>query len=119
MNIVKKVGFISLAALATLEQSFAAINFGGDRVSSSIKGSENTADNTIQNLVGNVMVFLGIVAVLFGLYGGFLILTAGGEEDNIKKGKKILVQVGLGLVVIFLANSIVQWVLSKVLTSGA
>jgi len=29
MQLMKKAGFISLASLATLEQSFAAINFGG------------------------------------------------------------------------------------------
>lgn len=118
MQILKKVGFISLATLASLEQSFAAINFGGGNVQQNVSGSSNTADTTIQNLVGNVMLFLGIIAVLFGLYGGFLILTAGGEDDKVKKGKTILFQVGLGLVVIFLANSIVQWVLQRVLTNA-
>ena len=116
MQLLKKVGFISLASLATLEQSFAAINFGAQNVQSNVSGTSNTADTAVQNLVGNAMLFLGIVAVLFGLYGGFLILTAGGEDDKVKKGKTILIQVALGLVVIFLANSIIQWVLTKILT---
>ncbi len=115
MQILKKVGFITLASLASLEQSFAAINFGGSNVSNNIQGDSGTADTVVQKLVGNVMFFLGIVAVLYGLYGGFLILTAGGEDDKVKKGKTILIQVALGLVVIFLANSIVQWVLGKIL----
>lgn len=115
MQILKKVSFITLATFATLEQTFATINFGGGNVQSNVSGTANTADTAIQNLVGNVMLFLGIVAVLFGLYGGFLILTAGGEDDKVKKGKTILIQVGIGLVVIFLANSIVQWVLTKIL----
>jgi len=118
MQILKKVGFISLATLVSFEQSFAAINFGGGNVQQNISGSSNTADQTVQNLVGNVMFFLGIIAVLYGIYGGFLILTAGGEEEKVKKGKTILIQVGIGLVVIFLANSIVQWVLSKVLSNA-
>lgn len=117
MQILKKVGFISLATLASLEQAL-AIDFGGGNVSNKIQGSQNTADQTIQNLVGNIMFFLGIVAVLYGIYGGFLILTAGGEDDKVKKGKTILIQVAIGLVVIFLANSIVQWVLSKILTNA-
>lgn len=61
------------------------------------------------------MVFLGILAVCYGLYGGFLIMTAGGEDDKVKKGKQILIHVALGLVVIYLANSIVQWVLGSIL----
>lgn len=118
MQILKKVGFISLATLATLEQSFAAIDFGGSRVQQNVSGSQNTADTTVQNLVGNVMFFLGIIAVLYGIYGGFLILTAGGEDGKVKQGKTILIQVGIGLVVIFLANSIIQWVLGKILTNA-
>ena len=115
MKSLKTVGFISLATLAALEQTFAAINFGGGNVSQNISGTANTADSAIQNLIGNAMMFLGILAVAYGLYGGFLIMTAAGEDDKVKKGKTILIQVAIGLVVIFLANSIVQWVLTKIL----
>jgi hypothetical protein len=68
-----------------------------------------------QTIVGNLMFFLGIVAVIYGIYGGFLILTAGGEDDKVKKGKSIIIQVSIGLVIIFLANSLVQWVITKIL----
>jgi hypothetical protein len=69
----------------------------------------------VQKLIGNFMFFLGIIAVCYGLYGGFLIMTAGGEDTKVKQGKTILIQVGIGLVVIFLANSIIQWVLGSIL----
>lgn len=42
-------------------------------------------------------------------------LTAGGDEEKVKKGRTILIQVGIGLIVIFLANSIVQFVLTKII----
>ena len=83
-----------------------------------MKGSDNTAEVAVQNLLSNAMIFLGILAVVYGIYGGFLIVTAGGEEDKVKKGKTILTQVAIGLVVIFLANSIIQWVLTKIFISG-
>lgn len=111
MQILKKVGFISFAGLVSLEQAFAAINFTGKNIQSNVQGTENSAETAIQNLVGNVMLFIGIVAVLFGLYGGFLILTAAGADDQVKKGKTIIIQVMIGIVVIFLANSIIKWVL--------
>jgi len=59
--------------------------------------------------------FLALIGVCYGLWGGFQIVTAGGEEEKVKKGRTILIQVAIGLVVIFLANSIVQWVLTKIL----
>lgn len=118
MNAVKNAAYASVALLAASTQmASAAINFGGDQVQSNIKGSEATADTAVQRLVGNVMFFLGILAVLYGLYGGFLILSSGGDEEKVKKGKTILIHVGLGLIVIFLANSIVQWILGKILTA--
>lgn len=119
MKTMKKFAYAALAATAVIPQTMAQINFGGDKVQSGLQGSRNTADVTIQKLVENAMFFLGILAVCYGLYGGFLMLTAGGEEDKVKRGRTILIQVALGLVVIFLANSIVQFVLSKILTPNA
>lgn len=114
MSALKKIGFGSVAFVTAIQQSY-AIDFGGSKVADSIKGSADTADVTVQNLVSKAMVFLGIIAVLYGLWGGFNILTAGGDDDKVKKGKTILIQAGIGLVVIFLANSIVQFVLNNIL----
>lgn len=115
MGLVQKTAFGAFALLVTAEQAFAAIDFGGGRVSSNIKGTDDTADTAVQRLVANAMIFLGIVAVLYGLWGGFKVLTAGGKDDGVKEGKKILINAGLGLIVIFLANSVIQFVLSQIL----
>jgi len=119
-TVIRKVGFISLATLTSLEQTFAdgASMFGWEKISEKIKGTPDSADVAVQNIVGNIMFFLGIIAVIYGVYGGFLILTAGGEDDKVKKGKSIIIQVTIGLVVIFLANSIVQWILTKILSNA-
>lgn len=65
----------------------------------------------IQRYVKNLFAFLYIIAVLLALYAGFLILTAAWNDDNIKKGKKILTQAGIWFVVIFLASAIVKFVI--------
>lgn len=108
----------AVVAATTASQTFAAISFeGADRgkVSDKLKGSTDSADTTVQLLIERAMMFLAILAVCYGLYGGFLMLTAGGDEKKVEQGKTILFQVALGLIVIFLANSIVQWVLTKIL----
>lgn len=118
MKTTQKLMAAAVVAATTAHQAMAAITFeGSDRgkVNENLKGDNNAADTTIQVLISRAMMFLALIAVCYGLYGGFLMLTAGGDEKKVEQGKKILFQVALGLVVIFLANSIVQFVLTKVL----
>lgn len=119
MNTTKKLAYATVGSALLLESAAAQINYGSDKVQSGLQGSKNTADVTIQNLIQNAMIFLAILAVCYGLYGGFLMLTAGGDDKKVSQGKTILIQVGLGLVVIFLANSIVQFILNMILKQGS
>lgn len=118
MNTLQKLGYTAVASTLLVENTFAQINYGKEKIQSGLKGSEQTADASIQTLISNAMMFLALIAVCYGLYGGFLMLTAGGDDGKVKNGKTILMQVGLGLVVIFLANSIVQFVLNNILGSN-
>lgn len=93
----------------------AAMNFGTNKVSTEIQWSTETWDVAIQKLIVNVTMFLYLVAVVFGLWWGFLILTAGWKEDNVKKWRTVIIQALLGLVVIWLASSIVWFVVKNIL----
>lgn len=68
---------------------------------------------TIGLIIRTVLGFLGIIALLLVLYGGFLWMTAGGNEDQIGKAKKIFINAGIGLLIILSAFSITQFVLSR------
>jgi hypothetical protein len=57
MNKLQKIGFASLSIIVWIQQSF-AIDFGWANVDTKIKWSENTADQTIQNLISNAMLFI-------------------------------------------------------------
>lgn len=115
MNTTKKLAYSLLASTLIVQNNAMALEFGGGKVNDRLKGANDTADSVVQTLISNALWFLAIIAVIYGLYGGFLMLTAGWDDGKVKKWKEILIQVGLGLVVIFLANSIVQFVLSKIL----
>lgn len=87
MNTLSKVGYSVLGSVLAISQIFAADGstlFGGSKDTSKITGAGGTAENAVQSLVGNAMTFLGIVAVLYGIYGGFLIVTAGGDDGKVK-----------------------------------
>lgn len=51
----------------------------------------------------------GIVAFLFVLYGGFIYLTAGGDSAAAGKGRTMIVNAIIGMVIIFLSLAIVQF----------
>ncbi len=119
-NGIQKV-LLSATGLALVAQSqfVNAISFGEQNVQQGIQGTTKTADTAVQDLIGTAATFLAILAVVYAIYGWFNILTAGGAEDKVKKGKTILIQAAIGLVVIWLANSVVQWLITKLLTPSA
>lgn len=105
----------AVVAATSAHQAMAQINYGSQNVQGGLKGTTETADSAVQTLITRAMMFLALLAVCYGLYGGYLMLTAGGDEKKVEQGKTILFQVALGLIVIFLANSVVQFVLTKIL----
>ncbi|MCT4617355.1 MAG: hypothetical protein N4A38_04055 [Candidatus Gracilibacteria bacterium] len=83
-------------------------------VISDLKGSNDTADKAVQGYVGNALTFLYLAAVILGIYGGFLIMTAGGDDEKVKKGKTIVLEAMLGIIVIFLASSLVTFLITGI-----
>lgn len=95
-----------------------AIDFwnGVDDIQDGLKWTEDSADTAVQTVVGNAISFLYIVAVIYAIYGAFNILTAWGDEEKVKKWKTIIIQALIGLIVLWLANSVVEWLVSSILT---
>ena len=54
---------------------------------------------------------LGIILVAIVIYGGFLWMTAGGNEEQIAQAKKVLTNAIIGLVIILSAYAIVSFVI--------
>ena len=89
------------------------------------KGTDNNCNGlggnsqpfTIQSIfdiilrVGQILTFFAIgLAVLFMVYGGVLMITDSGDQARVGKGKKILTNAVIGLVVAIIAASIVTFV---------
>lgn len=70
--------------------------------------------STIVNVINIVLGFLGIIAVVIILAGGFKWMTAGGSDDKIGEARKMIVQGLIGMVIVFLAWGIASFVLSQV-----
>lgn len=72
--------------------------------------TERTAAQYVQDVIEYLLWFLFLVAVIYMIYAWFQILIAAWDEEKVKKGKNIIVSAAIGLVIIFLAFSIVRFI---------
>lgn len=61
-----------------------------------------------------VLGLLGLVAVIMILFGGFMWMTAAGNEERIKKAKTILTSAIIGMIIIMLSWALVTFVIARV-----
>jgi hypothetical protein len=72
----------------------------------------------VANIIKYALGLLGLITLVMMLYGGFMWMTAGGNEEQIAQAKKILVNAVIGLAIILSAYAIVIFV-SRLLGIGA
>ena len=58
--------------------------------------------------------FLGIMALVMILYGGFLMLTSGGNADMIKKAKSTIIWAALGILIIIGSWQILSFIFNTI-----
>ncbi len=101
--------------LISLNNVALALNFWKN---DELSGSTQTVDVVITKWVAFIIGFLYLVAVIIMIYGWFTILTAGWDEEKVKKGKTILMQAGAWLIVIFIAGSVVNLIIWALFWAG-
>lgn len=67
----------------------------------------------LQDVVAYIMGFLALIGVIYIIYSGFVVLTSAGDEEKVKKAKKTIISIAIGLLLIFLAYSIVTFLIGK------
>ncbi len=79
----------------------------------------NAGGQEAQVLIGRVIQailgLVGSIALLMFVYGGFMWMTAAGNDERVKKGKDVLVWASLGLAVIFASYIMVFFILKTLL----
>ncbi|KKQ79218.1 MAG: hypothetical protein UT02_C0044G0006 [Parcubacteria group bacterium GW2011_GWC2_38_7] len=68
---------------------------------------------TIGKLLGVALGFLGIIAVIIVLIGGFKYMTAGGAEEKVGDAKKWIISGIIGLAIILSAYAITSFALTS------
>lgn len=68
----------------------------------------------ITEIVNVFSIIVGVVAVIMIIVGGFRYITSGGDSNNISSAKNTIIYAIIGLIIVALAQFIVQFVLNKV-----
>ncbi len=72
---------------------------------------------TIARIIRAVLGFLGVIAFAMLLYGGFMWMTAGGNNERVETAQKIIVAAAIGLAIILSAYAITSFVVNQLVTA--
>jgi hypothetical protein len=72
----------------------------------------------IAGIVRALLSFIGVIIVVIVIYSGFLWLTAGGKEDQVKKAKDWLINAVIGAAIVLSAYAITDFVIEALLKSS-
>lgn len=86
-------------------------NKGVDCQTTGADGS--TITKVAKTAVNLFSIIVGAVAVIMIIYGGFRYITSGGDSGNVGNAKNTLIYAIVGLIIVALAQIIVQFVLSQ------
>lgn len=93
--------------------------WGSPTLKESIKTTTGLGERDPRDIAASViniiLGFLGIIAVIIILLGGFKWMTAGGNEDKVGEAKKLIVAGVIGLVIIIAAFAIATFVLNSLI----
>ena len=73
----------------------------------------------IGDLLRGLFGLLGTVFLVLIIYGGFLWMTAAGNDENISKAKKIITQAAIGLLVIVIAYALTDFIFNTIIDATA
>ena len=106
---------VSLAANRLFaEEPFQGVQFDPEgKIKQATKLPDESPVNITVNVIQWALGFLGLVAVIMILWGGFTWMTAAGNEERVRKAKEVLRAAIIGLIVILLSWAIVTFIFGQ------
>jgi hypothetical protein len=101
---------IAAAAMFYAPSASAQINIGAQYAQNIGLGNRNPKD-IIVGVIQVILGFLGLLAVILILYGGFKWMLSRGDEGEVESARKIIVAGVIGLLIVLAAWGISFWVI--------
>lgn len=76
------------------------------------------AEDTIAVIIKTILSILGVIFVILMIFSGFQWMTAGGNEDQVKKSQSRIKNAVIGLVIVILAYSITAFIFKNLPGGG-
>jgi len=100
------VSLVSSVALAQGDMGLGVVN--------SYSPPARDLPSTIMVIVNYVLVIVGVIALAYLVYGGFLYITSHGDSNQVDQAKNTIFNAIIGIVVIGVAAAIVNFVVGAV-----
>lgn len=125
LGVVMALSFGAIALMGITDASAAALTadelFGDDSTGSEFASTAGLGEadlvDTISSIIRIALGFLGVIAVVMILLGGFKWMTAAGADEKVKDAKKILYAGLFGLVIILTAYALASFVIDSLISA--
>jgi len=78
--------------------------------------TEKTLPQIIGNIIKVILSFLGIVAVIVVIIGGFMWMTGAGDPAKVDKAKAMIKNGIIGIVIVVVAYAVATFIISNLMT---
>ncbi|MBI4257118.1 hypothetical protein HY626_03640 [Candidatus Uhrbacteria bacterium] len=103
------------AQTLTADELFGGEDTGAEFATTAGLGDANLVD-TIARIIRVALGFLGVIAVVMILLGGFKWMTSGGNETKVGDARKLIYAGIIGLVIVISAYAIASFVIDSIVT---
>lgn len=115
MTNLQKFGYASVASMLTFTQTFAAVSFDSNgNAGATFDNESRPLPEIIKTYITYILGFITLIAVIYALWAGWNIMTAGGDEEKVKKGRTTIIQIAIGIIIMWLAYSVVSFVITAI-----
>lgn len=108
---------LALPMVALAQGNLNANDLGVGAIQSDIKLGSGDVRSTAAKIINVALGFLGIIAVVIVLLGGFKYMISGGNEEKTHEAKSLIVSGIIGLAIILSAWAITGFVISRLLSA--
>ncbi|HUT22468.1 MAG TPA: hypothetical protein VMX18_03680 [Candidatus Bipolaricaulota bacterium] len=95
----------------------AQIDFGFNAIENSVGYSTRDLREVIGDIIKAALGFLGVVAIVIVLIGGFKYMTAGGSDEKVTAARQWLISGIIGLAIILAAYAITTFVINSLVSA--
>lgn len=108
------IGFLVLPFLSLA----VSIDTGLDTTGKGAGLVETDVSVFVGNIIKAVLALLGVIVLIFMVYGGYLWMMSGGNDQMVKKSKDILINAVIGLIIVLAAYAITTFVVGGIYSAG-